>query len=173
VHYTTSCKHSLVLLRMGKITARNMLSWLELLISRYCCIYLVVYIIVSMMHGQTNTKFPSWEANSFSASQDYPRILRNPKVHYRIYKCPPPVPVLSQLDPVHTLTSHCLKNHFILSSLLRLGLPSRLFLPGSPTKTLHTTLLYPTRATYPSHLVQVRGIRICSVTRPVFTVRNC
>ena len=37
--------HSLVLLKMGKIISRNMLSWLELLISRYCCIYLVVYII--------------------------------------------------------------------------------------------------------------------------------
>jgi len=30
--------HSLVLLKMGKITARNVLSWLELLISRYCYI---------------------------------------------------------------------------------------------------------------------------------------
>ena len=30
--------HSLVLLKMGKIIARNMLGWLELLISRYCCI---------------------------------------------------------------------------------------------------------------------------------------
>jgi len=30
--------HSLVLLKMGKIIAPNMLSWLELLISRYCCI---------------------------------------------------------------------------------------------------------------------------------------
>jgi len=30
--------HSLVLLKMGKIIARNMLSCLELLISRYCCI---------------------------------------------------------------------------------------------------------------------------------------
>ena len=37
--------HSLVLLKMGKIISRNMLNWLELLISRYCCIYLVVYII--------------------------------------------------------------------------------------------------------------------------------
>jgi len=26
VHYTTSCKHNLVLLRMGEIIARNMLS---------------------------------------------------------------------------------------------------------------------------------------------------
>jgi len=30
--------HNLVLLKMGKIIARNMLRWLELLISRYCCI---------------------------------------------------------------------------------------------------------------------------------------
>jgi len=30
--------HSLVLLKMGKINDRNLLSWLELLISRYCCI---------------------------------------------------------------------------------------------------------------------------------------
>ena len=33
--------YSLVLLKMGGIIARNMLSWLELLINRYCCIYLV------------------------------------------------------------------------------------------------------------------------------------
>jgi len=32
LHYTTSSKHSLVLLRMGEIIARNMLSWLKLLI---------------------------------------------------------------------------------------------------------------------------------------------
>ena len=37
--------HILVLLNMGKIIARNMLIWLELIINPYCCIYLVVYII--------------------------------------------------------------------------------------------------------------------------------
>jgi len=30
--------YSLVFLKMCKIIARNMLSWLELLISHYCCI---------------------------------------------------------------------------------------------------------------------------------------
>jgi hypothetical protein len=54
---------------------------------------------------------PSWEANRFAASQEIPRILRNPKVHYCIHKCSPPVSILSQLSPVHTPTSYFLKIH--------------------------------------------------------------
>ena len=36
--------------------------------------------------------------NGFSASQEIPCIIWNPKVHNHIYKNPPPVSVLSQIQ---------------------------------------------------------------------------
>ena len=52
-----------------------------------------------------------WEANRFSASQEIPRILWNPKVNFRIHKFPPPVLILSQIDPVPAPTAHFLNMH--------------------------------------------------------------
>jgi hypothetical protein len=67
--------------------------------------YLPTYLLTYSMEQS-----PS-DANQFSGNQEIPCLLGNPKVHYRIHKCPPPVPVLSQLDPVHTPTSDFLKIH--------------------------------------------------------------
>ena len=96
------------------------------------------------------------EANRFSAIQEILRIFWNQKkVHYLIHKCHPPVPILSQLDPVHIQHPTSWSSILILSSHLRLGLPSGFFPSGFPTKTLYTPLLAPIRATRPAHLIHL------------------
>jgi len=52
-----------------------------------------LYILLNYSMEQS----PFWEANWFSTSEEIPRVLLNPKVHYHIPKCPQPVPILSQL----------------------------------------------------------------------------
>jgi len=62
---------------------------------------------------------PSSEANRFSASQEIPRMLWKPKVPYRSYKCPPPVPILDTFT--HFPIKIIKKCVFSLSGVVRLG----------------------------------------------------
>ena len=104
---------------------------------------------------------PSWEANRFAGNQEIPRILRNPKVHCRIHNCPPPVPILCQLHPVHTPISQFLNLNIIQPSTpgspkwsLSLGFPHRNPVYASPTRI---------RATCSAHL-----ILLVFITRTIF-----
>ena len=54
---------------------------------------------------------PSSAANWFAASQEIPRTSRNPKVHHRTHKRPPPVSILGQPNPVNIHTSQLLEIH--------------------------------------------------------------
>jgi hypothetical protein len=70
----------------------------------------------------TKEQSPSWEANRFSASQEIPRVLRNPKVHYRHLS-------LSWASLIQSTPSYSTswRSILILSSHLCLDLLSGLF----------------------------------------------
>ena len=51
-----------------------------------------------------------------------------------IHKCPPPVPLHSQLDPTHTPTSNFLKIHLIIISISMIVSPKWSLPSGSQTK---------------------------------------
>ena len=73
------------------------------------------------------------ETNRFSTSQEISHILGNPKVHYDFHKCPPPIPILSQLHPVHNLKLYFLKVY------LNIIFPST---PGPPKWSLSLRFLH-------------------------------
>ena len=96
---------------------------------------------------------PSWEANRFSVCQKIPRILWNPKVHYRSTSARHLS--LSWASSIHSMPQHptswrCI---LLLYSHLRLGLPSGLFPSDFYTKALHMPLLSPIYAIRPAHLI--------------------
>ena len=98
------------------------------------------YLLTDLLTYSTEQS-PSWEANRFSASNEIPRILCNPNYPEQDRSSPyPPYP-----------TSW--RSIFILSSNLRLGLPTGLFPVDFPTKTLYSSLLSPIDATNPAHLI--------------------
>ena len=57
------------------------------------------------------------------------------KTHYRIHKSPPPLPILSQSNPVYASSSNALKIHFII----RINLPT---MPRSPKWSLSIRSLH-------------------------------
>ena len=96
---------------------------------------------------------PSWAANWFAASQEIPRISRNPNVHYRTNKRPPPVPILSQPNPVNIPTSHLLEIHPNIIHLSTPGSPQWSLSLRFPHQDPIHPLSSPIRATCPAHLI--------------------
>ena len=106
------------------------------------------YSLITSFLTHSMEQISYWEA-----SQEIPRILWNPKVHYSVYKCTPSPPVLSHINPVHTLHLSSWRSILILSFHQCLRLPSGLFSSCFPTKPLYVPFLFPILATCPAHII--------------------
>jgi len=103
-------------------------------------IHPTIYTKYLITHSMVQS--PSWEANWFAASQEILRISRNPKVHYRTHKVPPPVSILGQPNPVHIPTSHLLEIYPNIIHPSKPRSPSGLLPSGFPTKTILKSINY-------------------------------
>lgn len=73
---------------------------------------------------------PSSGANSSSERHEFPHLLRNPKVNFRVNNSLPIDPILSQLNPVHDSRPFSFNIHFSIISLF-INLRSKILLDKS------------------------------------------
>ena len=109
--------------------------------------------IIEYLLTYSMVQSPSWEANWFAASQEIPAFYGTRRFITALTSVRHLS--LSWASPIQSTYPHPTSWRFILilSTRLRLGLPSDLFPSSFPTKTLYTPLSSPIRATCPAHLI--------------------
>jgi hypothetical protein len=93
---------------------------------------------------------PFWESASYAASQQLLFILSNQKFYHRHQKSPPLVPILFQIDPIHTI-QFSLRSILILPTHLRPDRPSGSFLLAFPQYPLCFPFPHSCYMPFPSH----------------------
>jgi hypothetical protein len=75
--------------------------------------YFLTYLLTYLLMGLS----PSGGDANPAATQEFPSILWNPKVHDSVHKIPPLVPILSHIHPIHTIPSCLFMIHFYIVSV--------------------------------------------------------
>ena len=88
----------------------------------------------------------------FQLVMKFPVFYGTLKFYYSIHNCPPPVPILIQINPVHAFPS-CSFKTILNDSHLFAGLPSSRFPSGLPVKTSYAFLFSSIHATCSAHLI--------------------
>jgi hypothetical protein len=96
---------------------------------------------------------PSSEAYRFAASQEISSILWYSKVHYGIHKCPPPLYILSQLNPFQTPICYVFKIHLKIIFPSTPGSPQWSLSPRFPHQNPVHLFPHPIRAIYTANLI--------------------
>jgi len=134
-------KFTLQKVQIVRVTGEIKSLFIAAFFSRHSCVGRTILTFGLLTYSMVQS--PSWAANWFAASQEIRCISRNPKVHYRTHKRPPPVSILGQPNPVHIPTSHLLDIHPNIIHPSTPRSPSGLFPSGYPTKTLYTPSPHP------------------------------
>jgi len=139
--------------------------WLECK-SASCMGPLLLLLLSSLLLLPSRSRVLPEKLIGSSASQEIPRILWHPKFHYHIHTCLPPVRILNQINPANAPHRTSWRSILILSSCLRLGLPSCLFPSGLPA---HLILLDFITRTILGELYRSLSSSLCSFLHPPAT----
>jgi hypothetical protein len=111
------------------------------------CIF-VFLVVFNFLDSLTHEAEPFLRSCQLCSHSSTSHDFMEPEVSLPCWQSPPLVPILNQINPIHTIPSY-LKSISILSTHPRLGLPSGLLPSGFPTNILYAFLSTPMPLDHP------------------------